>query len=173
MISLPVERSLINLFYAWTFVIRLVGCSSGAFAQFLASPTDLVKVIMQVDGKRRLEGKEPRIKNVNQAFVQIYKEGGIRGLWRGSVVNVQRAALVSLGGWFHFLAFNVSLIRIGHLYLLLIRVRQTKSYNIIVSYVILILFWNKNSLKLSIQLYMCRLKVVINIRLYNINNKGL
>ena len=35
---------------------------------------------------------------MHQAFVQIYKESGLRGLWRGSVVNVQRAALVSLGG---------------------------------------------------------------------------
>ena len=35
---------------------------------------------------------------MHQAFVQIYNEGGIKGLWRGSVVNVQRAALVSLGG---------------------------------------------------------------------------
>jgi solute carrier family 25 uncoupling protein 27 len=54
---------------------------------------------MQVDGKRKMEGLEPRIKNVHDAFVQIYKEGGIKGLWRGSVVNVQRAALVSLGGF--------------------------------------------------------------------------
>ena len=35
---------------------------------------------------------------MHQAFVQIYNEGGMKGLWRGSVVNVQRAALVSLGG---------------------------------------------------------------------------
>lgn len=35
---------------------------------------------------------------MNQAFVEIYKQGGVRGLWRGCVVNVQRAALVSLGG---------------------------------------------------------------------------
>lgn len=41
-----------------------------------------------------------RIKSVSQAFIQIYREGGIKGLWRGSVVNVQRAALVSLGGLF-------------------------------------------------------------------------
>ena len=38
----------------------LVGCSSGALAQFLASPTDLVKVMMQADGKRKLEGKPKR-----------------------------------------------------------------------------------------------------------------
>jgi hypothetical protein len=35
----------------------LVGSFTGATAQFLASPTDLVKVIMQADGKLRMEGK--------------------------------------------------------------------------------------------------------------------
>lgn len=34
---------------------------------------------------------------MHQAFIQIYKEGGVKALWRGSMVNVQRAALVSLG----------------------------------------------------------------------------
>lgn len=61
---------------------------------------------MQVDGKRKMEGLEPRIKNVHDAFVQIYREGGIKGLWRGSVVNVQRAALVSLGGFFIYIYLN-------------------------------------------------------------------
>ena len=32
------------------------------------------------------------------AFTKIVKEGGIRGLWKGWVPNVQRAALVNLGG---------------------------------------------------------------------------
>jgi len=34
---------------------------SGAAAQFLASPTDLVKVQMQMEGRRLLEGKKPRL----------------------------------------------------------------------------------------------------------------
>ena len=34
---------------------------------------------------------------MRQAFIKIYKESGLKGLWRGSMVNVQRAALVSLG----------------------------------------------------------------------------
>jgi solute carrier family 25 uncoupling protein 27 len=38
----------------------LIGCASGALAQFIASPTDLVKVIMQAEGKRKLEGHKPR-----------------------------------------------------------------------------------------------------------------
>ena len=36
------------------------GMISGAAAQFLASPTDLVKVRLQMEGRRVLEGKSPR-----------------------------------------------------------------------------------------------------------------
>ena len=36
------------------------GLCAGAMGQFVASPTDLVKVRMQMEGRRRLEGKPPR-----------------------------------------------------------------------------------------------------------------
>ena len=36
------------------------GLSAGAMAQFIASPTDLVKVQMQMEGRLRLEGKPAR-----------------------------------------------------------------------------------------------------------------
>lgn len=39
-----------------------------------------------------------RVRGVLHAFVKIFSEGGIRGLWAGWVPNVQRAALVNLGG---------------------------------------------------------------------------
>jgi len=38
----------------------LGGLTAGGMAQFIASPTDLVKVQMQMEGKRRLDGKPPR-----------------------------------------------------------------------------------------------------------------
>ena len=38
----------------------LVGSATGAISQFIASPTDLVKVIMQSDGKRALDGQPRR-----------------------------------------------------------------------------------------------------------------
>jgi len=79
----------------WKMV--LIGACTGATAQFLASPTDLVKVIMQAEGKLRLENKPPRYKNARDAFIQVYRKSGINGLWRGATVNVQRAALVNLG----------------------------------------------------------------------------
>lgn len=138
-----VDRSIfvVVVVFCWTVSdwrkAILVGVSSGAFGQFLASPTDLVKVIMQAEGKRKLEGHPPRylptiptnnynysiiicrvlnrIKSMNQAFKEIYQQSGVRGLWRGCVVNVQRAALVSLGGLFVCFANFFFLIFIYHL----------------------------------------------------------
>lgn len=75
----------------------LGGLTAGALGQFIASPTDLVKVQMQMEGRRRLEGKPPRVKNTAQAFRKIVTEEGFRGLYRGVVPNVQRAALVNMG----------------------------------------------------------------------------
>lgn len=37
------------------------GMCAGAIGQFFASPTDLVKVQMQMEGKRKLEGKPLRL----------------------------------------------------------------------------------------------------------------
>lgn len=73
------------------------GLVAGALAQFLASPTDLIKVQMQMEGRRRLEGKPVRVRNSWHAFTTIAREGGVKGLWKGWVPNVQRAALVNLG----------------------------------------------------------------------------
>ncbi|OWF49407.1 mitochondrial uncoupling protein 4-like [Mizuhopecten yessoensis] len=75
----------------------LGGLTAGALGQFIASPADLVKVQMQMEGRRRLEGKPSRVKNVSHALKQIIAEGGYKGLYRGCVPNVQRAALVNMG----------------------------------------------------------------------------
>lgn len=75
----------------------VAGVSAGALAQYLASPADLVKVHIQMEGRRRLMGLEPRVHNASHALREIIKKGGIKGLWKGSIPNVQRAALVNLG----------------------------------------------------------------------------
>uniref|UniRef100_A0A8C5M8M3 Solute carrier family 25 member 27 n=1 Tax=Leptobrachium leishanense TaxID=445787 RepID=A0A8C5M8M3_9ANUR len=91
------------------------GMTAGAIGQFFASPTDLVKVQMQMEGKRRLEGKPPRVRGVYHALVTIVSKGGVRGLWAGWVPNVQRAALVNMGDLTtydtvkHFLLRNTNL----------------------------------------------------------------
>lgn len=53
-----------------------------------------------------------RVQSTWHAFRKILAEGGVRGLWKGWVPNVQRAALVNMGGMFgvapcgiHFVAY--------------------------------------------------------------------
>lgn len=75
----------------------MVGVVAGGMGQFLASPTDLVKVQMQTEGRRRLLGLPPRVESTGKAFHKIWSEGGIRGLWKGCTPNIYRAALVNLG----------------------------------------------------------------------------
>uniref|UniRef100_A0A8C4NJ55 Solute carrier family 25 member 27 n=1 Tax=Eptatretus burgeri TaxID=7764 RepID=A0A8C4NJ55_EPTBU len=84
-----------GMFPLWKAIIA--GMTSGAIGQFAASPADLVKVQMQTEGKRRLEGKSPRVRGAGHALRKILAEGGVRGLWAGWVPNVQRAALVNMG----------------------------------------------------------------------------
>lgn len=75
----------------------IAGVSAGALAQYLASPADLVKVHIQMEGRRRLMGLEPRVHSASHALKEIIRRGGIAGCWKGSIPNVQRAALVNLG----------------------------------------------------------------------------
>eukprot|EP00485_Elphidium_margaritaceum_P009632 CAMPEP_0202710660 /NCGR_PEP_ID=MMETSP1385-20130828/22610_1 /ASSEMBLY_ACC=CAM_ASM_000861 /TAXON_ID=933848 /ORGANISM="Elphidium margaritaceum" /LENGTH=96 /DNA_ID=CAMNT_0049370245 /DNA_START=228 /DNA_END=514 /DNA_ORIENTATION=+ len=71
--------------------------SAGAIGQFVASPTDLVKVQMQTEGFRTLKG-EPKLYNGTfHCFASMYNKLGFIGMWRGWFPNVQRAALVQLG----------------------------------------------------------------------------
>ncbi|ALC38344.1 CG8323, partial [Drosophila busckii] len=73
------------------------GVAAGAAANIIASPTDLIKIQMQMEGKRRLLGEAPRIHNVFQALTSIYAAGGVRGLWKGTVPKAWRGGLVTLG----------------------------------------------------------------------------
>jgi len=82
-------------FPLWKKVIA--GMTAGGMGQFVASPTDLIKTQIQMEGKRRLQGKPPRVNGMYDAFRKIIAQNGIRGLWRGCWPNVQRAALVNLG----------------------------------------------------------------------------
>ena len=74
------------------------GMLAGGFGQFIATPTDLVKVQMQIEGKRIAKGKLPRYPGgFPDAFRSIYRTGGIRGLYTGWGPAVQRAMLVQIG----------------------------------------------------------------------------
>lgn len=54
----------------------------------MASPADLVKVHVQMEGKRRLMGLKPRVHGSADALKQILKRGGVPALWKGSIPNV-------------------------------------------------------------------------------------
>ena len=84
-----------GIFPSWK--ASLTGACAGSVAQLLASPADLIKVQLQMEGKRQLEGQLSRVKNTRHAFRQIVTEAGYPGLWSGCVPNVQRAALIGLG----------------------------------------------------------------------------
>ncbi|XP_030377467.1 mitochondrial uncoupling protein 4C [Scaptodrosophila lebanonensis] len=73
------------------------GSVAGCMAQFLANPFDIVKVRMQMEGRRRLQGLPTRVHNVGQAFRDIYKEGGISSMWRGVSPSCLRACLMTAG----------------------------------------------------------------------------
>jgi len=73
------------------------GVLAGGVAQFLASPADLIKVQVQMEGRRKLQGLEPRVTGAMDAAKKIWARGGVRGLWAGWGPNVQRAAFVNLG----------------------------------------------------------------------------
>lgn len=82
-------------FPVWKKIVA--GMSAGGFGQLVASPTDLIKTQIQMEGKRRLQGKPPRVHGTLDAFNKILAQGGVLALWRGCWPNVQRAALVNLG----------------------------------------------------------------------------
>ena len=62
----------------------VAGMSSGAIGQFIANPTDLVKVQMQTDGKRIAAGKQPLYRGTAHAVkvcVCVCVWGGQGGRW--------------------------------------------------------------------------------------------
>lgn len=89
------KRNQDGTFAMWKATIAAIG--AGAASQFLASPTDLVKVTMQTEGKRVLEGYVRRYKGTLNVFQVLLKERGLLGMWKGWLPNVQRGALVNLG----------------------------------------------------------------------------
>ena len=55
-----------NGFSLWKKVVA--GMLAGGLGQLMASPTDLVKTQIQMEGKRRLMGKPPRVDGMTDAF---------------------------------------------------------------------------------------------------------
>ena len=66
----------------------------GAIGSSIATPTDLVKVRMQAQGKLK-DGETKRYKNTFAAFKEIFQEGGLRGMYVGVGPTVKRAAILT------------------------------------------------------------------------------
>ncbi|XP_060707285.1 mitochondrial brown fat uncoupling protein 1 isoform X2 [Hemiscyllium ocellatum] len=75
-------------------VVRLLaGCTTGALAVLVAQPTDVVKVRFQA--QVNLRGVTKRYHGTLQAYKSIAREEGIRGLWKGTLPNIARNAIVN------------------------------------------------------------------------------
>ncbi|XP_041115793.1 mitochondrial uncoupling protein 2-like [Polyodon spathula] len=71
----------------------LAGCTTGAMAVSVAQPTDVVKVRFQA--QLTLKGVERRYKGTMQAYKAIFRQEGIQGLWKGTLPNITRNAIVN------------------------------------------------------------------------------
>lgn len=70
------------------------GAMAGGIAQFVASPTDLVKVQMITDAR---VNAVPKFRGVADCFRQLYASNGLLGMWKGVGPNVARAMAVNMG----------------------------------------------------------------------------
>eukprot|EP01027_Heterolobosea_sp_BB2_P019891 GEZU01028035.1.p1 GENE.GEZU01028035.1~~GEZU01028035.1.p1 ORF type:complete len:320 (-),score=28.78 GEZU01028035.1:151-1110(-) len=72
----------------------LSGAVSGAIGASLANPFDLIKIRQQGEG-RLLPGQQPRYRNLARAFVDIYKNEGFQGLYKGVGPTTVRASVLT------------------------------------------------------------------------------
>jgi len=79
--------------------LALVGAAivSGAVAQCIASPVDLLKIRMQSDGRRVRNGEAPVYGGLGDAARRIVREEGVGKLWTGAMPNVLRACCINVG----------------------------------------------------------------------------
>ncbi|XP_071478063.1 mitochondrial substrate carrier family protein ucpB-like [Diadema antillarum] len=70
------------------------GATSGAIGSTIATPTDLIRVRLQGEGKLA-PGQAPRYRGFFHAFTDIAKTEGVLGLYRGTVPTVQRAMILT------------------------------------------------------------------------------
>ncbi|KAH8404888.1 hypothetical protein KR222_009273 [Zaprionus bogoriensis] len=75
----------------------ICGCGAGCIAQSLANPFDIVKVRMQMNGRRRAMGLEPRTSSFVHEIRTIYQQSGVKGMWRGVAPSCTRACLMTAG----------------------------------------------------------------------------
>jgi solute carrier family 25 uncoupling protein 27 len=87
------------------------GLLAGGLAQSVAAPFDLAKIRLVADARSM---QPRRYSGVIDTFVKVYRTDGVGGLWHGSLVAVQRAALVNLGELSTYSLVKQKLIQRGH-----------------------------------------------------------
>ncbi|KAL8191320.1 UNVERIFIED_CONTAM: Mitochondrial uncoupling protein 3 [Gekko kuhli] len=77
------------------FTRLLAGCTTGAMAVTCAQPTDVVKVRFQAH--IRVVGGPKKYNGTVDAYRTIAREEGVKGLWKGTLPNITRNAIVNCG----------------------------------------------------------------------------
>lgn len=80
---------------------------TGAMGSAIATPTDRVKIMLQGEAGRigssgvyetgLWKGRPPSFSNTAAAFIGLYREGGLRGMYKGTGITAVRAALLTAG----------------------------------------------------------------------------
>jgi solute carrier family 25 (mitochondrial uncoupling protein), member 8/9 len=73
----------------------MAGITTGGLAVLFAQPTDVVKVRMQAQ-MRSLDGGRARYTGTMNAYSTIARTEGVSGLWKGTLPNVSRNAIVNV-----------------------------------------------------------------------------
>jgi solute carrier family 25 uncoupling protein 8/9 len=89
------------------------GLATGAIAITVASPTDLVKVRMQSEGKKA-PGQAKKYPNAIKAYGIIRREEGMLGLWKGLGPNIARNAIINAAELASYDQIKVSLLATGY-----------------------------------------------------------
>lgn len=76
----------------------LAGAITGASAQFLSNPTDVIRVRLQADGRMKLAGLQKRYTGAVDAAIKIATHEGFFGFYAGLSTSVVRAALINAAG---------------------------------------------------------------------------
>ena len=83
-------------FALWKGVV--CGMGAGAVGQFVASPTDIVKTQMQLEGRALLAGARPRFRGTLDAFRVIAREGASPHRTHTQMFQTQNVPLLFLCG---------------------------------------------------------------------------
>ncbi len=77
------------------FVRIAAGCTTGTLAILSAQPTDVVKIRMQAE--KVSESGASRYNGVFDAYKTIAKTEGFKGLYKGTMPNIARTAIINVG----------------------------------------------------------------------------